>query len=284
MKEEDCTEEAGAADDALALQEVESHALDGKKKRQPRFRPVRRPGVLLDRPTDVGDTSRFLIFGGIVMVVVVLAGVGWLFSIGAPKPLQPPNAEVPAKSASNVASNTPEKAEPDYTLNASNRTCYLGVLQFFDFGRSEGLEWNSTQLLEKFNTSVPASSVNDPAVREIHAKTIELLHLGLLRPMQPHRDAYRKDPDLSKVRDMKLSNVATQHDAIMDRVKGLSAKLKRRYGLPPAELRKPSAVPADTSDLPVEARVPTLPAPDPKDLPPERPADPQTRDDLYLGR
>jgi len=271
-------------DNALALQEFDEEEPGGKKKKQKRFRPVKRPEVLLDRPTDIGDTSRFLIFGGIVLVVVVLAGVWYLFSGGTPKPLRPPGDEAPAKTASNTSSSTPSNAEPDYTLNSSNRSSFFGVMRFLDFGRGEGLEWNSTQLLAKFKSDVPATGVNDPEVREIHAKTLEMLNLGLTKPMQPHRDARSQSPDLSKERELKLSNAAKQHDAIMDRVKGLAVKLKRRYGLPPAVAYKHSEGPPPNTDPRAEAMKPELPVPEPGTLPPERPAVPMKTDDLFMGK
>jgi hypothetical protein len=190
---------AANPDDELMLQPVHDEQAQAPARRhRPRHMPEPIAG---GKALDIGDSSRFLVYGGILVVCVVLATLYYLFvaekptvttattgAVSKSDPPAPASNTKPASGSPAAAAGAEKKtdasgkpavgAPPDYTANPANKTCYYAYAKFMSWAYSSALEVDSGTLIEKFKAEVSKQGVTDPQVAEIYDQAIKLLRLS----------------------------------------------------------------------------------------------------------
>ncbi|MBI3830072.1 MAG: hypothetical protein HY291_11175 [Planctomycetes bacterium] len=273
-----------AVDEELKLQTDES-AEGAAEKKGKRFRPITRPDDLEGRPTRILETAHYLIFGGIVLVVIIIGGAIYMFqgnkalpekhvtaSSGSsggtgtnPGPAESktsganvknPSGSESGKTGDPSKSATPPKAAIDYTANPANKACFHGCMIFLMWARENALEWTGAQLTAKFKTEVPGGSVSDPEVTEISSKIQGLFNTGLVHPINTSERLTFGGGSGHGERQVDPDAALKKNNELMGEIRLLTVRLRKRYGDPPA----PPEPPAKTT-APDEAKTGSQPGP-----------------------
>ncbi|MCW8132033.1 MAG: hypothetical protein KIS92_16925 [Planctomycetota bacterium] len=303
--------EAEAEDDELALQSNEPAAQAEEDAQKPgkKFRPIRRPDDLIDRPTTIADTTPYLVIGGGVLALIILGSIVYMFmgpkpvtpkkqastttqETPAPQPAKPPPpappavvstpdpaktaAQDPAKTAAQDPAKSSEpappaeavKTPPPPVVNDANKACYFAAINFLMWAREDGLEWTPGQLTGRFRTEVNRKGVTDADVSDFAAKVEALLNTGLGHPMNPQERITYSEAGGHGGREVLIDDAVRKHYEIMDQIKLLTMKLRKKYGNPPP-------LPERKKEPPPEEKPATTSGPDEAPAPPK--ADPNQR-------
>lgn len=281
-----------AADDELALQ-ANAPAADEcspETKAHKKFRPIRRPEDLEGRPSTITDTTPYLVIGGGVLAVIVLGSIVYMFMGPAPiKPQKPPattatNQESPApKATSNTPAPTAMAAKTQESAPAAdpgkssapvaapagasdgNQACYFASINFLIWARDEGLEWTPPQLTARFRTDVTRKGVTDTDVSDFASKVEALLDTGLNHPMNPQERMTFSVEGTHGGREILVDDAVRKHYELMDQIKLLTMKLRKRYGNPPPLPEGKTEAPPEEKPITTTTPSEAAPAPEKRD-------------------
>ena len=226
------TASAPAAEDELALQAApETHFPGEQLKTMRRRTPPDAKGTALD----IQDTSRLLIAVWIVIGAVVIGSVYWLM-VRSDKDAETarntdtsaPAAQLP-QAATNAAKAKAAEDDAKYKSNSSNSAAFANYLKFGQWALANATDWGGEKLVDKMTQEVSLASVDDPDVKELLELQKENWKLMPDHPLRPYE---AQGSALGEVTGQKSNSAALNTYKLNDdKIKGLTFKLRKRYGV-----------------------------------------------------
>ncbi|MCK6473999.1 MAG: hypothetical protein L6R28_19935 [Planctomycetes bacterium] len=254
-------------------------------RRVPRHRL---PEPVSGKPVDAGDPMRLYLIAGVALVATVLGGF-WYFLRETPSVKAP--AAAPASSSSgaqssgakgssassgakptaasgssvqkNTGSTTSSTAEPAFNENnPSNKRCFHAYLNFMQWAYLEGTELKSDELLAKYKEQVSVNGVDDPDVKGIYNRGLQVLNIGTF-PLKTSVVLVKPGQDEAVARAQATEEAKKRKQLLLE-INSMARKAERRYGRPK---QPPKPAPeAKTTPAPEPA-----PAPEPESAKTEAP-------------
>lgn len=243
-------------DDELALQITEEAA-----PRAPHHpRAIRTAADHIEaKPMQIGDPTSLLVWAAGAVVISIIISAYFLFRPAGTLP--PPERERAKKSEKKSVSGSrkssgksesskkssasktkpkpisPEKKkkldkEEALKANTANQTSFHCYYAFMEWAYDKGMELNGEQLATRFKGKVSLSGVDDPDVRNLHGRVLELCADFKERPLNV---AFVSSTDITGPHGhMKKSAVERRkkHKLAVMRIRGIAKKLLKRYGKP----------------------------------------------------
>lgn len=224
-------------DDGLSLQPLHSDEEQKAQVRRNRHRRMPDP-VAGGKALDIGDTSKLLVYAGILVVATVLVTLWVIFkpegkpAPSTPGPVASPDAtKAPTPLAGAQKATAASPAPVDYTANPANKACYFAYGKFMSWAFAEAMEGTSEELTEKFKKDVSVKGVTDPDLVELCSQALEFFRIATPKPL---RSAFGGQIRVDDSRGHGTDNAtgAQQIKAINLNMRLLNRKALQRYGQP----------------------------------------------------
>lgn len=238
-----------------------------RPRRVPRHRL---PEPVAGKPIDAGDPMRLYLIAGVALIATVLGGL-WYFLRETPS--VKPSASTQASSSNarksgaaagpavqkSGGSQGPAPAAATFNENnPSNKRCFHAYLNFMHWAYLEGTELKSDELLAKYKEQVSANGVDDPDVKGIYNRGLQVLNIGTY-PLKSSVVTVRPGQDEAVAR-AQADEEAKKRKQLLLEINSMARKAERRYGRPKPPPPKPAPV-AKTAPEPAPAPE-AAPAPD----------------------
>lgn len=238
-----------------------------RPRRVPRHRL---PEPVAGKPIEAGDPMRLYLIAGVALVATVLGGL-WYFlretpsvkssasapasnsngakSSGGSGSSSSSGAKATAAAGPGAQKSSGSQAAPPPAFNEnnpSNKRCFHAYLNFMQWAYLEGAELKSDELLAKYKEQVSVNGVDDPDVKGIYNRGLQVLSIGTY-PLRTSFVTVKAGQDEAVARAQAAEEGKKRKQLLLE-INAMAKKAERRYGRPKPPPPPPKPAPEAAPD------------------------------------